>query len=166
VIVVVSDASPIRALHFLGLLPILGELYGYVVVPTAVEEELLSPRTQFDSVDLSEYDFIRIHTPSDQRQVKAFLQTLHRGESEALALALELQADLLLIDELAGRKIARDNGVRPLGTLGVLLEAKSKGLVPKVGPLMDRLIGELGFFVAAALRQQILELAGENIGRR
>jgi uncharacterized protein len=131
--IIVSDASPIRALHFLGLLPILRELYGDVVVPTAVQEELLVPRIRLDSIDLSPYDFIQIRSPREPSRVNAFLQTLHRGESEALALGLELQADLILIDELAGRSAALENGLRPLGTLGVLLEAKSNGLCKKYG---------------------------------
>ena len=159
--IIVSDASPIRALHFLGLLPILRELYGDVVVPTAVQEELLVPRIRLDSIDLSPYDFIQIRSPRELSRVNAFLQMLHRGESEALALGLELQADLILIDELAGRSAALENGLRPLGTLGVLLEAKSNGLVQEVRPFLQRLRAELNFFISNALHQQIVELAGE-----
>jgi uncharacterized protein len=159
--IIVSDASPIRALHFLRLLPILRELYGDVVIPTAVQDELLVHRIRLDSIDLSPYDFIQIRSPREPSRVNAFLQTLHLGESEALALGLELQADLILIDELAGRSAALENGLRPLGTLGVLLEAKSNGLVPEVRPLMERLRAELNFFISTALQQQIVELAGE-----
>jgi predicted nucleic acid-binding protein len=159
--IIVSDASPIRSLHFLGLLPILNDLYGHVIVPTAVQEELLVPRIRLDRIELSRFGFIQLRSPSESSQVNAFLQSLHRGESEALALALELQADLILIDELAGRHVASEIGVRPLGTLGVLLEAKSNGLVPEVRPLMERLRSELNFFISKALQQQIVELAGE-----
>jgi predicted nucleic acid-binding protein len=111
-VIVVSDTSPIRALHFLGLLPILGRLYGQVVVPTAVQKELFLARALLKRVDVSQCDFVEVRAPSDPPQVNEFLQSLHRGESEALALALELHADALLIDELAGRQIAKEIGVR------------------------------------------------------
>jgi len=161
VIVVVSDTSPIRALHYLGLLPILGELYGHVVVPAAVQSELDSPPPQLQRIDLSGFDFIEVRVPNDPPQVRMFLQSLHLGESEALALALELHAAAILIDEAAGRLVAAQNGVRPLGTLGILLEAKAEGLVTEVRPLIDTLMVDLGFFVSGALKLRILQLAGE-----
>ena len=160
-IVVVSDTSPIRALHHLGLLPILGELYGRVVVPAAVQRELLSPPPQLQHIDLSGFDFIEVRAPRDPDQVQMFLQSLHLGASEALALALELHAAAILIDEAAGRQVAAQNGIRALGTLGILLEAKAQGLVTEIRPLIDTLMVDLGFFVSGALKLRILQLAGE-----
>ncbi len=159
--IVVSDTSPIRALHFLELLPVLEELYGDIIVPTAVQRELAAASARYRQVDLSKYDFVDVRSPKDQNQVRQFLQTLQRGEAEALTLAVELNVDALLIDELDGRHVAERMGIRPLGTLGILLEAKSKGMVTELRPLIERLVDELGFFVSDALREHILEVAGE-----
>ena len=150
--IVVSDTSPIRALYHLRLLPILQTLYGQVYAPPAVREELDSPSAQFERILLTDYDFIVVRVPHNIAQVEQLLQSLDLGESEALSLALELRADAVLIDEADGRKAAEENGVRPLGTLGVLLEAKGKGLVPQISGLIDSLVDELGFFVSDTLR--------------
>ncbi len=160
-IVVVSDTSPLRALHHLGLSSVLGRLFDRVVIPPAVRNELTSPTRRLPGVDLSELEFVEVRAPQDTARVRRFLESLDPGESEALSLALELPADAILIDELAGRKAAAQNGIRTLGTLGILLDTKSRGLVQEVRPLVERLEDELGFFISDALRQRILDLAGE-----
>lgn len=159
-IVVISDTSPVRALHHLGRLSILSDLYSRVVIPPAVQRELSRPPTQFPSIDVSSLPFFEVCAPHDTAHVQRLLQLLDEGESEAIALAAELQA-VVLIDEAAGRLTAAQEGVRTLGTLGVLLEGKSIGKVQSVGPLMDRLIRELNFFVSNDVRLDVLRLAGE-----
>ncbi len=67
------------------------------------------------------------------------LLTIGPGEAEALALAVEVHADAVLIDEAAGRALARQRGLLPLGVLGILLRAKQQNLVGPLGPLLDRL---------------------------
>jgi len=86
---------------------------------------------------------------------------LDAGEAEALALAEELHADLILVDELAGREVARQCGFTVLGTLGILVRAKQQKMCPAVEPLLDRLQDELNFFVSSRLRHAILWQAGE-----
>jgi predicted nucleic acid-binding protein len=161
VTLVVSDTSPIRALHFLGMLSILEEMYGPVVVPPAVERELASPRQRFVPLELAAFPFISVQSPSDQQRVDDLLSTLDLGESEALVLAIEIQADVVLIDESKGRRAATLHGVPWLGTLAVLLEAKQQGRITAVRPLVEQLTDELGFFISNALRQRVLQLAGE-----
>lgn len=88
------------------------------------------------------------------------VRTLDRGEAAAIPLAERLGADLLC-DDAAGRAEARRRGISVVGTLGVLLLAKRKGLLPKVRPVMESMVRE-GMYVAAALARAVLSLAGED----
>jgi len=110
---------------------------------------------------VNEFPFIRIESVKNVSLVKQFLSTLDLGESEALALALEIHADTVLIDEAAGRAMAVQMGLKPTGVLGVLVRAKKKGLIGRLEPLMDQLQNELGFYISAKLRAEILRLSGE-----
>jgi predicted nucleic acid-binding protein len=159
--VVVSDTSPVRALAHLGLLELVRHLFGQALVPPAVAGELRAPPAGLPDVGVGQLPFLRVQSPQDQARVQQFRQSLDPGESEALALALEVQASAVLMDEAAGRAMARQVGLQPLGILGLLLLAKQRGLVPAVSPLMDRLEQELGFFLSAAVRAEVLRLAGE-----
>lgn len=83
------------------------------------------------------------------------------GESEAIILAMEVRPERLLIDESAGRAVARRMGIIPLGVLGLLVRAKQNGLISAVGPLMERLVKEIDFRVAPSIRLDVLREAGE-----
>jgi uncharacterized protein len=159
--IVVSDTSPIRALAHLDLLALLDTLFGEVVVPPAVVTELLRPPSGLPPVDVRKLSFVEIRIPVNLNQVQKLMETLDPGESEALALALELQTLAVLIDEAAGREVARQLGLLPIGVLGILIRAKQRGLITVVGPLADRLKSELGFFISQPLRDEILRKAGE-----
>jgi predicted nucleic acid-binding protein len=86
---------------------------------------------------------------------------LDPGEAESIALAIEIGADRILIDERKGRQIAIDLSLKPVGVLGVLLRAKQEKLIPLVRPLMDRLLVEADFFIHTMLYDEVVLLAGE-----
>lgn len=86
---------------------------------------------------------------------------LDPGEAAAIALAIELKADLLLLDERRGRTVASRFGLRFVGLLGVLIEAKQQGYLGAVKPILDDLITRAGFWVSQPLYERVLQAAGE-----
>lgn len=112
-------------------------------------------------IDLSVISFVTIRSVADRSRVDVFLQDLDLGESEALALAIELTADLLLIDEVAGRARSKEIGLESIGVLGVLLEAKRAGLLDSISPLLDQLQWQHRFHLSERVRSEVLRRAGE-----
>lgn len=159
--IVVSDTSPIRALEFIGQLHLLEELFGEVYVPPAVEAELRAPAIRYRSLIVQDFPFLKVVTPTAQEEVIQLRETLDRGEAEALVLAGELSAQLILVDELLARAEATRRGFGVVGTLGILVQAKQEKLIKSVNPFLGQLTEELGFFVSAKLRLQVLKQAGE-----
>jgi predicted nucleic acid-binding protein len=162
VTIVVSETSPVRALAHLGRLELLRELFTQVIVPPAVAKELRNPPGGQIAVDVDTLTFVTVHAVSDPANVDQFQNDLDPGESEALAIALELEAQFILMDEAAGRKKAKEVGLTPIGVLGVLLEAKRRGDRTVLRPLLDQLQNELHFFISPGLRAEVLRQAGES----
>jgi uncharacterized protein len=111
--------------------------------------------------DLTRYDFIRVQPPSSLRPELAGNKQLGAGEMEAIALAIELHADVILMDERPGRALANRLGLHATGVLSLLVDAKSRGLVPLVAPLLDQLRDTIDFRMSDVLRSRILADAGE-----
>ncbi len=160
--VVVSDTSPIRALAHIELLHVLRAMFGEVHVPPAVARELSQPPGPFQGVDVAALAWITIRPPGDQERVRKLQEELDLGEAEALALAEEIHADAVLMDEAAGRNVASRLGLPVIGTLGILLRARQRGMCQELRPLLDKLQGQLRFYIAPALREKILREAGES----
>lgn len=94
--------------------------------------------------------------------LKHLLLELDLGESESIVLAIELQTPNLLIDEKDGREVALRYHLKPIGLLGVLLEAKKLNLITSVKSCMEDLQTTAGFFISDALYNHVLKLAGEQ----
>jgi len=159
--IVVSDTSPVRALAHLESLELLHKLFGEVLIPPAVAIELEKPRSRFQPISVQGLAFARIRAPQNREMVAELQATLGPGEAEALALALEVHADAILIDEAAGRAAALQRGLATIGVLGILLRAKQRGLIGELKPLLERLQNELGFFISPELRSEVLRQAAE-----
>jgi hypothetical protein len=159
--VVVSDTSPVVALANLGLLHLLEKLFAQVLVPPAVAVELQRPRQQAAPIPLEAVPFLRIQRPQDDGLVQRLQMRLDPGESEAIALALEVRAEYLLVDEFRGRWEATRLGLRTTGVLGVLLMGKAAGLIPQISPLVDRLRQQFRFFISDEIASEVRRAAGE-----
>lgn len=160
--IVVSDASPLIALAAIGELSLLHRLYGEVLVPEAVHLEATASRPSAPgAVEVRDASWITVRAVKDRVLVAALSLDLDPGEAEAIALAVESGADLLLMDERRGRLAATRLGRRVVGVLGALTDAKQRGLVPAVRPLLDALATDAGFRISHELHRRVLEAAGE-----
>ena len=86
---------------------------------------------------------------------------LDAGETEALALAKDLNADLLLIDEKIGRQFAEAEHISCKGVIGILIDAKKQGMIPMLKPLLDDLVNNLKFRLSDRIYKLALQKAGE-----
>ena len=152
--IVVSDTSSVSALLRVGHGSLLERLYGEVLIPSAVRDELLIFFPQLP-------EFLQCRSVSNVNLVGRFRSELDLGEAEAIALAQETHAEILLVDELKGRRVAEREGIPIIGLMGVLLQAKRDGLIDSVRPLIERLQTEADFRLSAAFKEATLKRANE-----
>ena len=161
--IVVSDTSPILNLARIRHLDLLPSLYAQVLIPPAVHRELMRSQDETrDFVDRALLYWLLPTHPNDKGLVAELRRTLDAGESEAIALALERKATLLLIDERLGRSVAKTFGVPITGLVGVLVEAKHRGLIEKVKPVHDDLRSKARFWMTEELYNEVLIATAEN----
>lgn len=153
--IVVSDTSVILHLAGIDLLEILHRVYGAVLMPPQVRNELLESGFPESPAWLS------VQAPTNRARVVELLLDLDPGEAEAIALAEEVRADLLLIDERRGNSVAQRAGLATSGILGVLARAKRMGFIELCGPHLERLIAG-NFWLSPSIRQRFLESVGES----
>ena len=161
--IVVSNTSPLTNLAAIGQFDLLRQLYAELRIANGVWDELNAKGRRWPGRDdVAAADWIQRHAAQNQDLVIALRRDLDRGESESIALALECGADLVLLDERAGRHAAQQLGLRVIGTVGILLEAKARGAISQVRPHMDALRQTAGFYLDDAICDHALSLAGEG----
>jgi uncharacterized protein len=151
---VIADASPLIALHQIGELGLLQALYGEVILPPAVAQEVAV------SVPLPPWLRVQELTQPIPEDVSA--AGLGPGETEAISLALEVDAHLLLADDRRAWRLAGRLALPVAGTLAVLVAARQRGLVPSVGDCLRRLVDEHHFWVSPEVVATVLRRAGEG----
>jgi len=151
--VVVSDASALIALEQIGQLALLERLFATLLIPPAVARESAAGGTLPTWIHER-----RLEQPLSSQVLRA---SLGPGESEAISLALEAHADLLIVDDRPARRLAQALGIPIIGTLGVLFAAKRKGIITALRPHIDALLAA-GFRVAPDLVERILVDARES----
>jgi predicted nucleic acid-binding protein len=161
-VIVVSNTSPIMNLAVVGQVHLLEWLYGKVCIPEAVWQELSAIGTgQPWGAVMPTLSWLETRSVNNQSLVDLLLLELDRGEAEAISLAIEIKADLLLIDERRGRTIASHLGHKFIGLLGALVEGKRKGYIAAVKPILDDLLAQAGFWVSEYLYAWVLREVGE-----
>lgn len=156
--IIVSDTTSISNLIQIGELELLKQLYKEVIIPKEVYEELLVlTDLGFPIEDKLRAGWIITREVKSHQLIKKFQQELDKGEAEAIALAIELKADYLLIDEKVGREVARKNQIAIVGTIGVLIEGKKMGLVESIKGKMDEL-KKIGFWISESLYNKVIEI--------
>jgi predicted nucleic acid-binding protein len=163
----VSDTSPVSNLAIIEQLNLLQEQFGRVWIPEAVFRECDqmwqgSPRDSILQAIAS--GWLIVAAVRNRDLVSSLLFDLDLGEAEAIAMAVEMSANLLLIDELEGRRVARQSALRVRGVLGILLRAKNTGRLDRIRPSIELLRNRARFFIATDLEERILSEAGELQG--
>ncbi len=158
--IVVSDTSPISNLLQIGETDLLRLLFRKVVVPDEVFAEICKIESHKEF--LTKQDWIETATLSDKNLKNRLMKNLDGGEAEAIALAVELKADYLLMDETKGRQTAENLGIKVTGILGVLIKAKEEGLIVEVKSYLQRLVNDAGFWLNPKVIEKILEMVNEK----
>ncbi|PZV19288.1 MAG: DUF3368 domain-containing protein [Leptolyngbya sp.] len=157
---VVSDTSPILNLAIVGQLDRLRQQFGQIQIPPVVLDELKIVEERPGSQPIQAAitaGWIQVQPVSNRSLVQLLRQTLDGGEAEAISLALELQADWILLDERDGRKVAKSLELQVTGVLGVLLRAKESGDLPSLQPVIADLTENAGFRIAPELLARVLQ---------
>jgi uncharacterized protein len=161
---VISDTTCLSALARIGSLPLLRVLFGEVIIPNRVYAELQALREfEVDVTVFDRLDWLLVKSPADSPLLERLLASkkIDPGEAYAIALAVELQADWLVLDDLNARKVATDLGLNITGLGGIFLQAKSAGLVPSVKKMLDLCISKANFRLSAEVYRRLVDLAGE-----
>lgn len=154
---IVSNASPLINLSRIGKIDLLHSLFGSLVIPEAVWNEIVVEGQGLPGSEaVKSSSWISKKEVSNVTLVHTLRQELDAGEAEAIVLALEMKADLLLMDERLGRETAEHLGIRCLGLIGVLIEAKNRKLIGQVKPIILALRDLAGFRISQALFDQVI----------
>lgn len=159
---VVSNSSPIIHLAKIGKLGLLKEYFRTITVPEAVYRESVLEDKVCEEVEIiKNADWIKVMQVESKKIVRLLQSLLDDGESEAIALSLEIGADLILLDDSDAREKARLYGLKITGTIGILLQAKIERKIDSLKETLDRL-KETGFWLSNKLETRLLMEADEH----
>jgi uncharacterized protein len=161
-VIVVADAGPLIHLSLLGRIDLLPTIYGRILVPDLVYKEVQAGEGMAGASEVKDASWIDVVQHEPEADLFRSLQAqLDPGEAAALWLGTERQADWILSDDRQARLAAERLGLQVRGTLGVLAEAKRRGLVPELSSLLRQLKAE-GVWLSERLIQAVLLECGER----
>ncbi len=147
---VITNSACVISLTQMGKLELLHELFGTVTIPASVEAECR----------LQPANWMLVKNPSSPQLAMSLRSRLGNGESDAIALAVELTADRIILDDRRARSAAKSLGLNVIGTVAVLVAARRQGLIPNLSDALEELV-ETGFFVATDIIESALRAVGE-----
>ncbi len=159
--VIVSDATSVIAFSRINRLELLQRIVGEIIIPEEVSKELFEYKKS-DVKIIKSCKWIRVEKVKSRNDVELLMPTLDRGEAEVIILSKELKADLVIIDELSARKVAMMLDLSLIGTVGLLIAAREKGLIEKVKPLWNEMIAQ-GIRYGEEFYRKVLQEIGEGI---
>lgn len=158
---IVGDSGPLIALAIIDQLELLRKLYGRVVIPRSVWEEVTEKGAGMPgSKEVSQLEWLKIEAVHGMI-LKALNLLVDKGEAEAIALAMKMENAIVLLDDAQARRVAKRFQVERIGTLGVLRLAKKAGLLPALRPLVEKLQSN-GIYLRKALVEAVLSDVGET----
>ena len=160
---VIVNTTPLIALSHVGELTLLQKLYGEIMIPQAVYQELSAKEDSIckKQVDNS-LDWIRVENIENQMAKAMYKTQLHEGEVEVMILAKEKSADVVIIDDANAKKHAKYLGLPVTGTLGVLIKAKKQGHIKELKPIIQEMVDK-SIYISESLIKLCLEQAGETM---
>ena len=156
----VADTSVVMNPAVIGRLAILQDQFGTILVPRAVMEELRLDDTLPGNQEIRQAvqdGWLQTREAQQKALVTSLRSELHRGEAEAIALAVELNTDWLLLDERDARRVAKSHGLRVTGVLGILRKAWQEKRIPSLRAAVADLQTKAGFRIHQSLLDEILK---------
>ncbi|HBJ82948.1 MAG TPA: DUF3368 domain-containing protein [Verrucomicrobiales bacterium] len=160
--IVIADTSVLLNLALVGHIQLLRVLFGTIVIPVPVKDEferLAATTGRFTGLVLPEW--VRVDTAALTAMDDEILRQLDPGEAAAILLAVKLHADAVLMDESEGRAIAQARGLRTIGILGILIQARQAGHLEAIRPVIEALLSKAKFRLSDTLVNHALEMCQE-----
>ena len=163
--IVICDSSTLIHLASISRLGLLREFYAEIIIPTAVWQEVVIEGQERPGVSevraAREGGWLSVESAGDERLLQLLKRDLHPGEAEGIAVAMEKQAALVLLDESEARRMADINGLNKTGLIGILIRAKLENKVDSLRFELNALQQQGGFWIDEKLYQQAVEAVGE-----
>lgn len=160
--IAVSNSSPIMNLAAKGKLGLIKLKFGNVIIPDAVwREVVIDGKGRRGVEDVEKSDWIKVQSVRDKVLVEVLEKDLDRGESEAITLAVENNADVLLLDDKSARLIASNLGLKIIGIVGILIWAKKEGIIRQLSKELENLREKANFRMSEDLIKRVLQEVDE-----
>ena len=163
---VVCDSSKHIHLGRINRITLLRDFHGKIILSPAVWKEVVDEGqgrpSSSELKEARESGWIEVIAPGNKPLIQMMERELHKGESETIAMAAEMHADLVFLDESDARMAARILGLKISGVIGILIKAKLAGKIPSLRDELDRLREDAGFWIGDDLYHRVLKAAGEE----